>query len=238
MVGNTARAAKSCNVDLASSGVNDATILDRFLRSDLQWAECDVRSNHEHQQLLVREVSFVDLPVHDDEFMLKLADVIEEVREAGRSIKLDFKDDLAVDKTLAILKESGLEDSRIWFCGRVGDLKESFFRQLRQAHPHAVIQCPVCSLGPVLLEDDSHKAYRILSTLEPWGVDRFSVRWNTPNLSGVIEAIEDLGFPANLYNVPNARVFDEAISLSPKSVTAVFHDFAMDGSSPRAGAGV
>lgn len=62
----------------------------------------------------------------------------------------------------------------------------------------------------------------LFRTLAEWGIDRLSLDWRTPQVREALDALERLGWPVNLYGVPDLESFLEAALLLPASVTADF----------------
>ena len=68
------------------------------------------------------------------------------------------------------------------------------------------------------------------------GHHRVSLDWRTLGARDVIDRIEGLGWPVNLYGVPDLEAFLEAALLLPASVTADFNfpEWNYDGRGPAA----
>jgi len=203
-------------------GVNDAANLQEFLDSNVRWAEVDVRRDP-LDRVVLRHDSFTNTPWHRSERPFLLAECVDAVRSAGRSLKLDFKDNSdAVERALALVERLGFEDSSLWFNSVVECVGEQGFRDLGMRYPGATISCPVGFLAPLVLAAP-HVATSVLCTLRDWGVNRLSLSWTTERFYEVFDRFQTLGWDVNIYGVPDLGGFLEAALLMPRSLTADFN---------------
>ena len=110
----------------------------------------------------------------------------------------------------------------MWFNGNVERLQERDFRDLAPAHPRAIIQTSIDFLAPLIC-GVPQKAKEILDLFASWGINRFSIDWQTLNGRPVFDQIDQWGFEINLYNVPDLESFLQAVLLSPRSITSDFN---------------
>jgi hypothetical protein len=108
----------------------------------------------------------------------------------------------------------------LWF-GCNLSFKEPEFRQLALAHPRAVIECPIDFLAPLVYSAPA-QAREILNTFTNWGVNRFSIGWQTPGLRPFFDLMDHWGFDVNIY-VPDLESFLQAVLLLPRSITSDFN---------------
>ena len=222
-------------VTLVWHGVNDEHNLRQFQRSEIGWAEVDVRSDP-IGRLVLRHDSFVETPWARDEPVLLLRDCLEAFRRTGQSAKLDLKDGGAVvDEVLDLVSGFGFSDEELWFNATVQTLGPDGFSRLRKMRPHAIRQAPIDFLVPLLLAAPDI-AQPTLDAMRDWGITRVSLDWRTLGARDVIDQIEGLGWPVNLYGVPDLEAFLEAALLLPASVTADFNfpEWNYDGRGPGA----
>jgi len=219
-------------VTLAWHGVNGRHNLQRFLASEVRWAEIDVRRDP-IGRLVLRHDSFRDTPWTRDEQLLTLEDCLEALAGAARSVKLDLKEVEVVDGILASLHGFGFTDDRVWFNGCVEALGRSGFATLRAARPLATLQAPIDFLVPLLLAAPD-LARDVSDGLRQWGIDRVSLDWRTPGMSEALDGVERLGWDVNIYGVPDLETFLEAALLLPTSLTADFNfpEWSYDGRGP------
>ena len=90
------------------------------------------------------------------------------------------------------------------------------------AFPEAVIQCPIDFLTPMII-GVPEKAGETLALFHEWGVNRFSVGWETPGMHKLLNQLDEWNFDVNIYNVPDLESFLKAVLLQPKSVTTDFN---------------
>lgn len=203
-------------------GVNDAANLQEFLDSDVRWAEVDVRRDP-LDRVVLRHDSFTRTPWHRSERPFLLTECVDAVRSAGRSVKLDFKDNSdAVKRAMALVERLGFEDSSLWFNSAVECIGEQGFRDLRMRYPGATISSPVDFLAPLVLAAP-HVAGSVLSTLRNWGINRLSLSWGIERFHDVFDRFCELGWDVNVYRVPDLAAFLEAALLMPRSLTADFN---------------
>ena len=211
------------DVQFVWHGVNDRANLRQFLGSDVEWAETDVRTDPRTGDLIPHHDSLMSHPEHEPDEHIELEEAIQRLNRFDKSIKLDFKEGgQAVDRVLKILAAEGIEESRLWFNGNVEVLQEQGFRRLSGAYPRAVVQCPIESLALGVLESPK-TARKTLESLQSWGVNRFSVAWDTPELARIVATLSEWGFETNIYNVTDLDSFLHAVLLGPRSVTADFN---------------
>ena len=157
-------------------------------------AECDVRSDPITGDLILRHDSFLVSAMDAEESWLGLDRLLDQLCDSGKSIKLDLKSNgHLVEEVLAIVGLNCFNDERLWFNGNVEMLKEHGFRRLAEAHPGAILQCPVDFLGPLICSTEE-KAREILEMFTSWGVNRFSIGWAMPNMREVFEHLDDWGY--------------------------------------------
>jgi len=211
------------HVQFVWHGVNDEVNLRQFLASDVQWAECDVRLDPAGEKIVLRDDSFEIVSLQEDEELLTLEDILDPIRRAGKSLKLDLKENgVLIDRTLSILNRHSCDGKNLWFNGRIDELKQEGFRKLAGAFPPSVVQCPIDSLVPLILSVPG-EALAILDKLKSWGINRYSMSWKSPNIHRVLDRLDKWGFEANIYNVPDLESFLRAVLLLPVSVTSDFN---------------
>ena len=75
---------------------------------------------------------------------------------------------------------------------------------------------------PILL-NRPEEGLELLEELRSWGINRVSVKWNTPEMSRLVEQLDSWGFETNIYNVPDLKAFLKAALLLPRSITSDFN---------------
>ena len=204
-------------------GINDEVNLRQFLASDITWGECDVRLDPIGNELIVRHDSFVENPLGLDEEWLNLDRLLERLHNTGKSVKFDLKaGGTLVDKILESLDRYDFDDSRLWFNGNVEKLQDQGFRILASAHPNSILQCPVDFLAPLICSAPE-KAKEILDMFTTWGINRFSIDWQTQNMRTFFDQMDQWGFEVNIYNVPDLKSFLQAVLLMSHSITTDFN---------------
>ncbi|MFQ5398539.1 MAG: hypothetical protein ACE5E7_02975 [Anaerolineae bacterium] len=211
------------NVQFVWHGVNDRANLRQFLASDIRWAEVDVHLDPTGSELILRHDSFFETPLVEDEDWLTLNEVLVRLRERDKAVKLDLKaGGFLVDKALEQVGKLGFNDKNLWFNGNVERLQEHRIRQIAEERPGAILQVPVDFLAPLVCTAPE-KAKEILDMFASWGVNRFSISWLTRDMHLFLDRMDEWGFDANIYNVPDLESFLQAVLLLPRSVTADFN---------------
>jgi len=211
------------HVQLAWHGVNDEANLRQFLASDVRWAEVDVILEPACHRVILRHDSFAVTPLEPDEHWLTLAEVLDKIRAFQRGIKLDLKTGgMLLDRVLEMVAERELTDDSLWFNANIEILMERGFKRLAAAHPAAIIQCPIDFLAPLIVAAPE-QAHRTLQMLVEWGINRFSISWERPNLRELFDQMDHWGYHVNIYNVPDLETFLQAVLLLPRSVTSDFN---------------
>ncbi len=213
------------HVQLVWHGVNDQANLRQFLASPVRWGELDVRCDP-GGRLVLRHDPFDGFgppgPADGVDGLLPVRRALDELRAAGKGVKLDVKDAEALDELLVLVAEAGLGDGDLWFNGRLDVLGEDGVRTVRAAHPEAVVQVPIDFLGPLVTAMPG-EAVGLLRTLSGWGVTRFSVAWTGPQGRELFEQLDAWGYEVNLYAVADLEQFLRAALMLPRSITADFN---------------
>ena len=209
-------------VQLVWHGVNDKANLRQFVASGVFWAEVDIVRDPAGN-LILRHDSLETTPASPDEDWLTFEQAVAALDQHGRGIKLDLKGGTDVlDEVLATVARVGFPDDRLWFNAGIEVIGEEGFRRIRNAHPGAIVQCPIGWLSPLIVAAPG-EARRTLETLTSWGMSRFSIDWNRPDPRGLLDVFVNWGFEVNFYNVPDLEAFLEAVVCLPSSVTSDFN---------------
>lgn len=213
--------ALSGRVEFVWHGVNDEVNLDRFLGSEVRWAEIDVRRDPVGR-LVLRHDGFDETPWRRDEPTLLAANAIHRLDAAGRSVKLDLKEDgSTLAEAVELLDAIGIGDDRVWLNAELPTLGQLGFESLRERFPGSTISAPVDFLVPLMLASETATDHT-LRLLRAWGVSRLSLRWS-PLARRFLDDLEARGWEVNLYGVPDLEAFLEASLLLPHSITADFN---------------
>lgn len=137
-------------VTLVWHGVNDRDNLNRFIASDVRWAELAARRDPVGR-LVVRHEPFAQRPWNAEEEPMPLPDCLEVLRRNRRSVKLDLSSGEVVDDVLDVLGAFGFADESLWFDGAIESLGRGGFGRLRAERPGAILQTRVDFLVPLML---------------------------------------------------------------------------------------
>ena len=211
------------NIQFAWHGVNDRANLRQFLASDIEWGEVDVRCDLRTGELILHHDPLEPDSLSEPEPLLELDQFVGPINKFGKSFKIHFKEhDDTVGHVMDMLAADAVAESRLWFNGDVEELGEQGFRELSLAFPTAILQCPIDSILPQII-DAPEAARKELRRLQGWGVNRFSIEWGPSHMARVLGLLAEWGFEANIYNVPDLDSFLRAVLLEPRSITADFN---------------
>jgi phosphoglycolate phosphatase-like HAD superfamily hydrolase len=209
------------HVELVWHGVNDGENLRQFMSSGITWAEIDLRRDPVGR-LVLRHDGFDERPWNRDERSFPARPSIDALAAAGRSIKLDVKENGDTLRAgIDLIDSFELGDERVWFNAEIEVVGAEGFEAFRDRYPDATSSCPIDFLVP-LLTVAPEEADIVLRRLRSWGVSRLSVRWGD-GMRHVIGELELRGWETNIYAVPDFQSFLEAAVLLPTSVTADFN---------------
>ena len=209
------------HVELVWHGVNDEENMRQFLSSGIRWAEIDLRRDPAGR-LVLRHDGFDQRPWSRDERSSSAGASVDALAAAGRSIKLDIKEDgETLRAALDLIEAFGLTNDRVWFNAEIDVVGAAGFGAFRHRFPDATASCPIDFLVP-LLRAAPDEADTVLDRLRSWGVSRLSVRWGD-GVRRTIGELEMRGWETNIYAVPDLQSFLEAAVLLPTSVTADFN---------------
>ncbi len=210
------------HVELVWHRVADRSELARFLETPIRWAQCQVRLDARGRLVVAEPGGGPGAVTGGDAAALTLEECLVTLCRRDRCLKMDLAGGSElVGAVLDLLDETGVTDPRIWLSGGLDRLGLDGFRLLSAARPHAILQCPVDFLVPLVRAMPAH-AREILATLSACGVNRLSLAWATEARAHVIESLERWGYPVNLYGVPDLEAFLHAALLLPASLTMDF----------------
>jgi hypothetical protein len=191
------------HVQIVWHGVDDPAHLRQFLASPVRWGAVA----HERPGLGHRVQG------------LHLDQCLDAFRGTGKSAKLAVHHVADLERLLAQVAASGLDDDDLWFEGGIDTLGEPGLRAIAAAHPGAVLQCSIDFLGPLAVAAPG-EAKRLVDLLAGWGVNRFSVRWGGPHVHPLLDRLDEWGCEANIDAVADLEQFLRAVLLLPRSITA------------------
>lgn len=210
------------HIQMVWHALNDTQNLRQFLGSAVRWGEADIRLDP-LDRIVLRHDSFDRTPWRRDEDLMTLDTLLDLMNHQAKSFKLDLKEggDL-IDRVLEAIDRRNIGDDRLWFNGDIETLRQDGFCKLLDAHPRAILQCPIDFLAPMILAMP-RMARDILTMLEGWGITRFSIRWKTEAKRQVFDHVERWGYEVNIYDVPDLEAFLQAALMLPRSLTADFN---------------
>ncbi len=210
------------HIEFVWHGVDDESILRQFLVSNVHWAEMHVRLDPNDDSVVIRRKSFTEVLRTFNEKPVRLEYFLSVLKDAGRGVKLDIKDDGLIERVTGILTDMGFTDDQLWINRSFSELNMGGLKTIMETFPGAIKQCPVDALGYLIISGPS-EARRYLTMYSRWGINRFSVNWKTNESRRLIIQLQNWGFDVNIYNVPDLESFLQAALLLPRSITSYFN---------------
>jgi hypothetical protein len=144
------------------------------------------------------------------------------IKGRGKKLKIDLGESgFFAGDAIRIIRDHGFEDSDVWFAAESAALSEVGFRILRDLYPSAIIECPIDSLAPALLQTPRW-AREALVRLADWGINRFSIDWRTPGQRRILHLLKRWDFETGVNHPGDLESFLQAVLLMPHSVTSDF----------------
>ncbi len=207
------------HVQMVWSHLDDEKNLNQFLNSTVHWAAINICDDG----LLNRQSEKLAQNYNDLEHLL------DRFRLSGRGVRLGIDgDETLVTDVLGVLVGKGYVDTDLWFEGRMDVMGEKGFRAIAREYPGALLQCPIDFLAPLIIASPT-KAEHVLDMMSAWGVNRWSISWQTAGKREVLDQLDAWGFDANIEDVPDMSSFLHAVLLLPRSITT---DFCFPASQP------
>lgn len=218
-----------CHIQLVRSGINNRSDLGGFLSSEMKWADLDIWLNPSSDSMILRDFSFEKKPPLVNETFFSLEDCLVPLFKYGRGAKVNIREGGTV---LDFLKKEfnyfNVDDSNLWFSSGIEYITGQNFIDLAQSYPGATLECDVNFLVPVFLES-VEKVSEILSLLSSWGINRFSLNWDTTDeKKDFINYLEEKGLNVHLSNVADIESLIKVILLHQCSVSCDFNAAGYD----------
>ena len=203
-------------------GVDDESILRQFLVSNVNWAEMHVHLDPADNSIIVRRKGFSEVLRTERETPIRLEYFLSILKDAGRGVKLDIKEEGLLEAVTVMLSNIGFTDDQVWINMGINERNIGRIKKIMEPFPGAIMQCPVDALGYLIMSSPS-EARRYLSMYSRWGINRFSVNWKTSESRRLIIQLQNWGYDVNIYNVPDLESFLQATLLLPRSITSYFN---------------
>jgi hypothetical protein len=163
--------------------------------------------------------------LHNKEYTL-FRECIGLLKDNNKKIKINLSENTFFSGNMpGIIKECGIDDSRLWFYGNMHEIGPEGYRALRRMYPGAIIGCPVDILSTCVSHYPLH-AKEILKIFRSWGINRFSINWRIPGKRVFFNQLRQWGMEVDIYNTSNLESFLQAVLLLPDSITMNL-DFAL-----------
>jgi len=210
-------------IDYCWHGINDRQNLQEFLKSKVEWGEVDVRRNPETKELMTRHDSYRKSPKVKGEQEQSFEECLRTLKANHRKVKVDFKQGAnVIDQVAGVLNSLNYRDDELWFHGDIHKLYPRGFKKLRRLFPHAIIQTTMDGFNTMILRRP-RVAHRALKTYTRWGVNRFLLTWQSPNMAQILAQMDDWGYEVNFYEIPDLQNFLQAVLMLPAGITSDYN---------------
>lgn len=200
--------------------LNDRDRLERFLASNVQWGELDVRRDPVTGDLIVRPYDLGSTPLAACEELLQLDEALLMLGEHEKGVKLHVREGGSVLLDLVSeVTRLGFQPERLWFGGRVDVLAAAGFALLADRLPSSLREAHADFLAPLALAEPVI-GLQMIAMLRGWGIDRVSLSWNVGRKAELLEYLLDAGMGIDLRDLPDAEALLSAVLLGPDSITA------------------
>jgi hypothetical protein len=185
-----------------------------FLESGVRWGECDARLDPRGVVRVSHE------PLDGLTEWPELTEWLGAIHAAGRSAKIDLKEGgPVIGAALGAVARAGFTDDDLWFNAAVEvPGGEAGFRRLADAHPGARLSCPLDTLASYLLVVPAAQA--VIDTLRAWGINWLCFGCRAPGAGSLVPAMQERGWPVNIWDIENADDLERALSFAPEAITA------------------
>ena len=209
------------HIQFVWQSVNNEASLNKFLNSNIQWADLsDLVEAAIYQRKLRMEGQ---TNASSEKIEALLDNYIQTLIQHGRSIRVGLNHEFS-DIECILDKFNDLKDheNRLWFTAPIDCLGKSGFRYMAEVFPHAILECPVDYLESIIKTTPS-SARHLLEMYSDWGINRFALSWKTSGVKRVAEAIEGWGYDVTLCDIRNLENFLQAVLLLPTAVVSHFN---------------
>jgi hypothetical protein len=207
---------RSGSIELIWHRANTSSEIEAFLKSDVEWAECDARMDRSG----VVRVSHDPLEGDAGSASMDLTSWMEILRSARRRAKIDLKEGGPVlEEALRTAGVTGFPDEDLWFNATVEVPAEAGFRRIAETRPGARCSCPLDTITPYLLVMPDG-ALPILDVLRSWGLNWLCIGVCEEGVSTLVPILDGLGWRVNIWGVKDSDDLDFARSLHPDAITA------------------
>ena len=143
------------HIEFVWHGVDDESILRQFLVSNVHWAEMHVRVDPGDNSLIVRRKGFSEVLKTQNESPNKIEFFLSVLKDAGRGVKLDIKDEGLLERVTEMLCNLGFTGDQVWINRSINELNFGGLRTIVERFPGAIKQCPVDALGYLIMSSPS-----------------------------------------------------------------------------------
>ena len=210
------------HVEFVFQGLEQVSAANQFLQGSIYWGEVSIQLGEQSLMPEISTSSDADSALIDGrELWMTLLRHVASC-ESSHGLKIDLKQGgILLDKLLRDIRMVQLKQSQVWINAPMQRLQKRGFRKLRAALPNAILQCPVDSLETVICALPE-QADQILSELQSWGIDRFSVDWSKGG-KALTEALQRRDYDVNIHSMPDLDSFLQASLLLPTSISSSFN---------------
>jgi hypothetical protein len=203
-------------------GVNDLKNLEFFLKSDIYWAEGDLRAE-ENGTLVLRHDPWDSHPFRTGESRLEASEWLDILLKSGRGIQIDIKEGGAtLESLIRLLKDRHVPEERMWFTTNLKDIALEDYGRLAREFPKVPLQSAI-PLRFMFQDMSAAERGEWLGINRSIGVRHLAMSWYEEPAAEELKELREAGFGVHFFYVNTAADILKAAALKPDSITSDFH---------------
>lgn len=212
----------SKHISFVWNGVNLQSIFDDYKKSNVHWAEIDIRRHPISEKIVLKHSRF-DAPKYQDRDYITLEEMLHQLVPMKRGIKIVLKEDKGLlDEVIEILKKFELSAESVWFDFVFEVFDDFVIKRINKNFPNCMISTRVDFLVP-LIHNFDHWVFEILENMFTMGIKQFSISYDTYNKELFLSKMDEWDFDVNIRDVFTFKGLLRAILSQPKSIISTFN---------------
>lgn len=210
------------DLSLIWHGVNDLKNLEFFLKSNVYWAEGDLRGS-EMGSLILRHDPFDSHPLRAGEGLLEATEWLDILLKSGRGIQIDLKEGgETAERLIRLLKDRRVPEERLWFTTNLKDIALEDYARLAREFPNVPVQSAI-PLRFMFQDMSAAERSEWLALNRAVGVRHLAMSWYEEPVAEELDELRKAGFGVHFFYVNSAKDILTAATLKPNSITSDFH---------------
>jgi len=203
-------------------GVNDSQNLKFFIKSNVYWAEGDVRLS-EGGILILRHDPFETHPARAEESILEARDWVSALNASERGIQIDLKGGgETLEQVIRLVRDFRIPSERLWFTTNLKDISTDDYARLNREFPGVPLQSaiPLRFMFQEMTWDERRDWLELNRSV---GVRHLAMSWYEEPTAQELDELREAGFKVHFFYVDTVSDLQKAAALKPDSITSDFH---------------